>query len=200
MVGRAVDGEREASSPAAMHPSRRLALFPLVLAALCMPSCLPAQSVSLHRGTFVSSDGDIEKSFPSYALRADHDFARFLLGEVSFQYTPMTLTYFTGMGRESRTHAAPRLAIDVQLQLQAPLGRFRPYLGGGVGEFTYRRQASDGHRYRLVGHTKFVDLGFRADVSRRWNLRAEMRVRADRPSFGYFAVDGEASVGLGYRW
>ena len=183
-----------------MPPHRRLALFPLVLAALCMPSCLPAQSVSLHRGSFVNSDGDIERSFPSYALRVDHDFARFLLGEVGLQYTPMQLKYFTGTAGESRTHAAPRLAVDVQLQLQASLGRFRPYLGGGVGEFTYRRQASDGRWYRLVGHTKFVDLGFRADVSRRWNVRAEMRMRADRPSFGYFAVDGEASVGLGYRW
>jgi hypothetical protein len=184
-----------------MHPSCRLALLPLALiAVLCAPPCLPAQSVSLHRGRYLNSDGDIERSFPSYTLRADHDFARFLLGEVGLQYTPMELTYFTGTGGESRTHAAPRLAADVQLQLQAPLGRFRPYLGAGVGEFTYRRQAYDGHRYRLAGHTKFVDLGFRADVSRRWNVRAEMRVRADRPSFGYFAVDGEASVGLGYRW
>ena len=86
------------------------------------------------------------------------------------------LTYFTYESQFSeRIHY---LMNELSVQGELPLGRVRPFLGGGAGFAQVAEEDED-----LVG-TLHAVVGLRVDLSRAWGARAEMRVRAVRPWTG----------------
>ncbi len=76
---------------------------------------------------------------------------------------------------------------ELSLQMEAPYGLVRPYIGGGVG---YALLATDSNRgtLHLVGGIRFVPKG-------NWGLRAEIRPRL-LPD-GWYIID--ATVGVSWR-
>ena len=181
----------------------RHVVAPLLLVAVLSlaPATGGAQSFSVLAGRFVNEDGSLESVHRSYGLRVDHRPARLLLLEAGVQYANVHLVQF-GANDLTLKHAAPRYTVDVQAQLQLPLGPVRPYVGVGAGLFTYRQLPTNdaGYRPRLTGTTRLHTFGIRADDRRRWSLRGELRLRFDDPAFGYFPFSGEWVGGLGYRW
>jgi hypothetical protein len=86
------------------------------------------------------------------------------------------LTYFTYQSQFSeRIHY---LMNELSIQGELPLGRVRPFLGGGAG---FARVVSDPEETVATLHAVG---GFRVDLSQAWGARAEMRVRAVRPWTG----------------
>jgi hypothetical protein len=86
------------------------------------------------------------------------------------------LTYFTYQSQFSeRIHY---LMNDLSVQGELPLGRVRPFLGGGAG---FARVVNDPGETVATLHAVG---GFRVDLNQAWGARAEMRVRAVRPWTG----------------
>ena len=182
-------------------PVRPVLLGAALLVLAARPSA--AQSASVHLGRLFNSDGDREEAFNAYGLRADHALGRWIVAELGASYAPVELTrYGPGPGGEpARRYRAPRRALDAQIQLQLPLRAFRPYVAAGAGGFAYRRLPdAAGRRELLRGTTRFAALGLRIDLGRHVGARGELRIRRDRPSFGYFGVDAEPSLGVALRW
>ena len=102
---------------------------------------------------------------------------------LEFNWRPMPglviepgLTYFTYQSQFSeRIHY---LMNELSVQGELPLGRVRPFLGGGAGVAQVVEENED-----LVATLHAVG-GLRVDLSRAWGARAEMRVRAVRPWTG----------------
>ena len=173
------------------------------LLAVAFPHVAPAQAITVVRGALTNSDGDSEERFPTYGLRLAHEPWRFLVIEAGVQHAPVKLTRYEVTGPESavsHSYAAPRRSADLQVQLQLPAGPLRPYVGAGLGAFTYRRLPGPGQeRARLTGSYKDFTLGMRAHVGPHVTGLMEGRVRFDQPSFGYLGVDYEWALGLGIR-
>lgn len=88
------------------------------------------------------------------------------------------LTYFTYESQfAERIHY---LMNELSVQGELPLGRVRPFLGGGAG---FARVVSDTDEDDLVATLHAVG-GIRVDLSPTWGGRAEMRVRSVRPWTG----------------
>ena len=188
-----------------MRNSVTLAACALCVSAVFLvgaPAPAAGQSLSVHRGRLLNSDGDLESMHPTFGFRVDHAFNRWVLLEAGAQYAPLELTDFRDYGNTSVREAAPRWAADLVLQAQVWLGPLRPYLGLGRGAFTYRRLAESmtDDRARIVGRTGLISAGVRVDLPRRLGARGEVRVRRDSPSYSYLGIDSEWALGLSYRW
>jgi len=86
------------------------------------------------------------------------------------------LTYFTYQSQFSeRIHY---LMNELSVQGELPLGRVRPFLGGGAGFARMLEENED------AVATLHAVAGLRVDLDRAWGARAELRVRAVRPWTG----------------
>jgi hypothetical protein len=122
--------------------------------------------VSLSAGAF-QFDASGTGWAPVVALRGEHALVgRWLLGEAGVGYAPIGEQFAA-----DRTHLG---LAEVQLQLQAPFARVRPYVGGGGGLVSYLRGAGGRD---VVTSTLSVAGGVRAALSNQFGLRAELRVR-----------------------
>ncbi|MGZ8398195.1 MAG: hypothetical protein ACXWWN_04075 [Gemmatimonadales bacterium] len=86
------------------------------------------------------------------------------------------LTYFTYQSQSSEQ--IHYLMNELSVQGELPLGRVRPFLGGGAGFAGVVDENEE-----VVGTLHAVG-GLRVDLNRSWGARAEMRVRAVRPWTG----------------
>lgn len=105
-----------------------------------------------------------------------HLAGRVLLLSPNFGY----FTYRTQFG--SRRHF---LFPEAGLQLQAPMGRFRPYLGAGAGAGIDTQGGPS-----QLDFTLHAAAGFRLRVRNEWGLRGELRVRSVDPFHGNTADFG----------
>jgi len=87
------------------------------------------------------------------------------------------VTYFTYQSQFSQQ--IHYLMNELSVQGELPLGRVRPFLGGGAGF----AQVLDDENQEAVG-TLHAVVGLRVDLSRTWAVRGEMRARAVRPWTG----------------
>jgi hypothetical protein len=101
---------------------------------------------------------------------------RVLLFSPNFGY----FTYRTQFG--NRRHF---LFPEAGLQLQVPMGRFRPYLGAGAGAGIDTRGGPS-----QLDFTLHAAAGFRLRVRSDWGVRGEVRVRPVDPFHGHTADFG----------
>jgi hypothetical protein len=87
------------------------------------------------------------------------------------------VTYFTYQSQFSEQ--IHYLMNELSIQGELPLGRARPFLGGGAGFAQVLNEEDE----EAVG-TLHAVVGLRVDLSRTWGARAEMRARAVRPWTG----------------
>jgi hypothetical protein len=153
----------------------------------------PVRDVSLSAGA-MSFDGSGTGMAPTAALRASLPLAgRWLLVEGGAAYASLDEQFVT---RPTRVGIA-----EAQLQVQAPLGVVRPYLGVGGGWLAYLTNAIDGQK--SVEGTVSVAGGVRVDVSRVISLRSELRVRgwhAMQDGFGFVNSAAEFTGGVAYHF
>lgn len=152
-------------------PMKRLSLAVGCCAVLFLPSpALGQRQLSLLVGPSpydLSGTGTATAANLGFAWRP---FGRVLVVEPNlgyFRYTPQ--------GGGGVTYLFP----EVSAQAEASIGRFRPYLGGGVG---LGRASSGGASF--TEQTLHGTGGFRLDLSSGWGFRGEMRVRAVDPFHG----------------
>ncbi len=87
------------------------------------------------------------------------------------------ITYFTYQAQFSQQ--IHYLMNELSVQGELPLGRVRPFLGGGAGFAQVLNEENE----EAVG-TLHAVVGLRVDLSRTWAVRGEMRARAVRPWTG----------------
>ena len=86
------------------------------------------------------------------------------------------MTYFTYQSQFSQQ--IHYLMNELSVQGELPLGRVRPFLGGGAGFAQVIEENEE------VVATLHAVVGLRVDLSRSWAVRGEMRARAIRPWTG----------------
>lgn len=197
------------------------AVTALAIAAAVNPAAIVAQptavAVSVPRtslwvgaGTY-NSDIDSDGYLPLFVARADRSLGRFLLADLGVGVTSGARR-FDYDGRDAggrpvnpREVRAPLATLDVQLQAQLPLGRFRPYIGVGGGLFSNVRGTFDTPAF--VRPTASAAGGARIDLTRRVGVRAELRFRHNTYRFDSYAGpytsmanDFEQTAGLFWRF
>lgn len=120
---------------------------------------------------------------PFFAARVDVPLGRVVVLEPGITYLPYEEQFGV------RTH---HLLPEVQLQVQRPGDRFRPYLGVGVGFSRALRPGLDESEL-----TASVAAGTRVLTLSGWLVRGELRVRAIDPWTGTTA---DWSLGVGHTF
>ena len=175
----------------------------LAIAALVAAAPLAAQPLSptvwLEAG---SSTFDLSGTGTAGVLgaRADLEFGRYLVAEAG-------LGYF----RAEETFSDVSYAqTDVELQVQLPLGRVRPYLGVGVGQLVVLGETQrplpdgiisaspDGSNAALLTASVGARVGLQGPVYARLGARFRGAIGDGPDVFG--STLGEVTLGAGYRF
>ena len=154
----------------------RVVLLPLALAGagLLAPASAPAQTGSRLTLSGLAGPSPYDLSGTGTGFAAALEF--------NWRPTPGLViepgvTYFTYKSQfPEQIHY---LMNELSIQGELPLGRVRPFLGGGAGFAQVLNQENED----AVG-TLHAVVGLRVDLSRTWAARGEMRARAVRPWTG----------------
>lgn len=134
-------------------------------------------------------------------LGSEWGLSRHLIAEVEGTWTAPTTTVVVQVSpsdlgfRETVSHLVTGTA---GLQVQALVGRVRPYVGIAKGVFV-RYDAKDGGD-RFVSHTTAFPAGVRLDLTNRVMLRGELRARFDVHQDGGSGTNLEQTAGFSIRF
>ena len=165
---------------------RSFAFTALVAALLGTPALGQAQTtVSLYRGTSEYDLSGVDTA-PTTAVRATRELSRLFVLEGGLSYVAL----------EEDFGASKLYMPEALMQLQLPIGRFAPYIGGGVGLAMHA--AENDQISSETDPTFLVAGGLRIDLPYNLVLGGDARIRAFETKFT--GTGSEVSVGIGFRF